>query len=90
MNNDLPALTLDEMDDVLGFCVALMQAGVNQDIDGMAALIDTRPDAIELMPALVGIAVKLGIHLHGRDRLRELLAAWTPGQGIPGIHRPPN
>jgi hypothetical protein len=88
VNDDLPALTLDEMDDVLGFCVALMQAGVNKDMDGMSALINARPDAVHMMPALVGIAVKLGIHLHGRDHLRQLLAAWEPGRGIPGIHRP--
>lgn len=83
---DNEPLSNEETDDILGFCVALLRAGHSGDIDGMETLINSTPDAINMMPALVGLTVRLGTIAHGHDRFGQLLATWQPGHGIPGVH----
>lgn len=88
--NDVPYVPIGEVDDVLGFCVPFLLAGMNRDFEGMDALLADADDLADLLTAMAGIANKLGINAFGRDQYVAFLTAWEPGRGIPGIHRPPD
>lgn len=86
---DNPPFTVKQADAILGWCVLFLQAGQRRDEATMDLLLNTAPAPVDYVPALIGIANKLGYLCHGRDAFASLVGQWEPGQGIPGVHRPP-
>lgn len=86
---DRPAGNSPHVEDLLGFCAALMQAAQRGDFDGVDALIATDVNLGDVARVLAGIANQLGYLCHGREQFAQMLAAWQPGHGLPGVDRPP-